>query len=258
MNFFRGPVDSGLAGSSSGQQQGNSFVSGKKPPMSQAPNLLNDDGTASMATAIMLSHHAFRRDLARFERALERVKQGDTSRVEALQGEWKTFHATLHSHHQAEDTGMFPGLAAAHESVRATVTKLEADHRRIDPLLERGDAAFAALPEADPATAVVRELIELLTPHLATEEAEIVPCMREMKQFPPPPDDAAADMYAQGFSWAMQGIAPDVLEKLHAMLPQALLERLPAARKAFDERCERVWGSAKAGAARTPIPDPLR
>jgi hemerythrin-like domain-containing protein len=225
--------------------------------MSQAPNLLNDDGTASMATAIMLSHHALRRDLARFERALERVKQGDTSRVEAVQDEWKTFHATLHGHHQAEDTGLFPGLASEHESVRATVAKLEADHRRIDPLLDRGDAAFAALPGSGAASAVVRELIELLTPHLATEEAEIIPFMREMKQFPPPPNDEVAAMYAQGFSWAMQGIAPDILEKLHAILPQILIDRLPAARKAFDERCERVWGTAKAGTARTPIPDPI-
>jgi hemerythrin-like domain-containing protein len=225
--------------------------------MSQAPNLLNDDGTASMATAIMLSHHALRRDLARFERALERVKQGDTSRVEAVQDEWKTFHATLHGHHQAEDTGLFPGLASEHESVRATVAKLEADHRRIDPLLERGDAAFAALPGSGAASAVVRELIELLTPHLATEEAEVIPFMREMKQFPPPPNDEVAAMYAQGFSWAMQGIAPDILEKLHAILPQILIDRLPAARKAFDERCERVWGTVKPGAARTPIPDPI-
>jgi len=225
--------------------------------MSQAPNLLNDDGTASMATAIMLSHHAFRRDLARFERALERVKQGDSARASALKGEWTIFHQTLHGHHQAEDGGMFPGILAAHESARATIAKLEADHRRIDPLLERGDAAFATLSDPDAASAVVRELIELLKPHLATEEAEIIPFMREMKQFPPPPNDEAAVMYAQGFSWAMQGIAPDVLEKLHAMLPQDLIDRLPEARKAFDERCERVWGSAKAGSARTPIPDPI-
>jgi hemerythrin-like domain-containing protein len=226
--------------------------------MSQAPNLLNDDGTASMATAIMLSHHAFRRDLARFARALERVTQGDTSRVEALQAEWKNFHATLHGHHHSEDTGVFPAIAGEHESVRATVAKLEADHRRIDPLLERGDDAFAALPAAaSDANAVVGELTLLLTPHLATEEAEIVPFMRGMKDFPAPPNDEAAAMYAQGFSWAMQGIAPDVLEKVHAMLPEALLLRLPAARKAFDERCVHVWGSAQAGAARTPIPDPI-
>jgi hypothetical protein len=53
----------------------------------------------------------------------------------------------------------------------------------------------------------------------------------------------------------MQGIAPDVLDQVHAMLPENVFVRLPAARAAFDARCERVWGSAKAGAARTPIPD---
>jgi len=42
--------------------------------MSQAPNLLNDDGTASIATALMSSHHAFRRDLARFAHALVKVR----------------------------------------------------------------------------------------------------------------------------------------------------------------------------------------
>jgi hypothetical protein len=97
----------------------------------------------------------------------------------------------------------------------------------------------------------------LLEPHLATEESEIVPFLRSMKTFPPAPDDAAMAMYAQGFAWAMDGIAPDVNEKMCAMLPGALVARLPAARAEFKARCQRVWGSAKAGAARTPIPDPV-
>jgi hemerythrin-like domain-containing protein len=223
--------------------------------MSTVPNLLNDDQTASIATALMMSHHGFRRDLARFETALEKVAQGDGSRIEALREEWKTFNATLHGHHHSEDTGVFPNIAAEHASLCAVIEQLSADHRRIDPLLERGQAAFAALPNATDARAVVRELSALLAPHLATEEREIIPFLRGMKVFPPPPDDNAAAMYAEGFAWAMQGIAPDVLEKVYAMLPEVLLVRLPAARAAFDARCERVWGSVQAGAARTPIPD---
>ncbi len=222
--------------------------------MSTAPNLLNDDGTASMATAIMMSHHGFRRDLICFARALEKIAAGDVSRADAVREEWQKFHATLHGHHEAEDNGMFPGLASQHESVRATIEKLGADHRRIDPLLERGDKAFAELPKAAAALAVVRELEELLTPHLATEEADLVPFLRGAKQFPPPPTDEVAEMYAQGFSWAMHGVAPDVLERVNDMLPEILRTKLPAARAAFEARCERVWGTAKAGAARTPIP----
>jgi hemerythrin-like domain-containing protein len=223
--------------------------------MSTAPTLLNDDGTASMATAIMLSHHGLRRDLARFGRALERIAAGDTSRVAAVRDEWKAFHATLHGHHEAEDNGLFPNLAKEHESVRATIEKLGADHRRIDPLLELADRAFAELPNPAGAKGVIRDLSDLLGPHLALEEAELVPFLRTAKTFPAPPNDEAATLYAQGFTWGMHGVAPEVLSALDAMLPEPLKARLPAARAAFEARCERVWGSAKAGAARTPIPD---
>jgi hemerythrin-like domain-containing protein len=223
--------------------------------MSKAPTLLNDDQTASIATALMMSHHGFRRDLARFEHALEDVARGDGSRVEALREEWKNYCATLHGHHHSEDTGVFPSIAAEHASARAVIEQLTADHRRIDPLLERGEAAFAQLPITHGALAVVHELAALLEPHLASEERELIPFLRKLKSFPSPPDDEAVTMFAQGFAWAMQGIAPDVLEKVYAMLPAALVARLPAARAAFDARCERVWGSAKAGASRTPIPD---
>jgi len=223
--------------------------------MTAPPNLLNDDGSASIATAFMMSHHGFRRDLARFASALERVARGDASRTGALVEEWTSLHETLHGHHQQEDTGIFPGLAEQHPEVRQTIERLAADHRMIDPLLERGDRAFAQLStRADDAAAVVRELLALLDPHLATEEAEIVPFLRDAKAFPPPPDDATIALYAQGFAWAMHGIAPEVLEKVSAMLPESIVRRLPDARAAFEERCVRVWGTARAGAARTPIP----
>jgi hypothetical protein len=37
------------------------------------PRLLNDDGTASVATALLMSHHAFRRDTAQLAAALRRL-----------------------------------------------------------------------------------------------------------------------------------------------------------------------------------------
>ncbi len=225
--------------------------------MSHVPNLLNDDGSASMATALMMSHHAFRRDLAQFVAALERMTRGDSSRAEAVREEWQRLHASLHGHHQAEDNGVFPKLAAEYESARATIEKLAADHRLIDPLLERGDRAFQNLPQAEEALAIVRELLELLTPHLALEEAELIPCLRGAKEFPTPATDEVAEMYAQGFSWAMHGIAQEVLDRVHDMLPEILRTKLPSARAAFAARCEHVWGSARAGATRTPIPDLL-
>jgi hemerythrin-like domain-containing protein len=223
--------------------------------MSTAPNLLNDDGTASMATAFMMSHHGFRRDLARFAAALERIARGDGSRAAAVAEEWQKFRATLHGHHEVEDHGMFPNLAREHESVRATIERLGADHRRMDSLLERGDAAFAELGNPQSAIGVVVELQTLLDSHLSTEEAELVPFIRDAKSFPAPATEAEADVYANGFAWAMHGIAPEVLERVRLMLPEPLCAKLPQAQAAFDARCERVWGSARAGASRTPIPD---
>jgi hypothetical protein len=225
------------------------------PPTMTAPTLLNDDGTASMATPIMMSHHAFRRDLVLFERALQRIAQGDTTRLGALKEEWAQFRAHLSGHHQAEDNGLFPALVAKHPKLQATIERLDSDHRRIDPLLELGDTGFAALPATFAAIAVVRELIELLGPHLAIEEAELIPWLRNDRTFPVPPTDADAETYAKGFAWAIHGIAPDVIEQLLTILPESLRRRLPAARTVFERRYERVWGSAKAGAARTPIPD---
>ncbi|RYZ04766.1 MAG: hemerythrin domain-containing protein [Myxococcales bacterium] len=223
--------------------------------MPTPPNLLNDDGSASMATMFMMSHHGLRRDLLRFERALGREGRLDEAQVEALRAEWQSYRATLHGHHQVEDTGMFPRMREVSPALAACIDDLAEQHRQIDPLLTRGDSAFAELPSPGPALAVVRELRALLEPHLAQEEQHIVPVIRSAGAFPGPGTDAEADLYAQGFAWSSHGIAPDILQKVYALLPEVLTARLPAARAAFDERCRRAWGTARAGAARTPIPE---
>jgi hemerythrin-like domain-containing protein len=220
-----------------------------------APALLNDDGTASMATALMMSHHGFRRDLTQFGRALQRVAAGDATRVAALRDEWKALCEKLHGHHHAEDTGIFPHLKGEHPEMTAIIDRLAADHRRIDPILEAGERGFSQLPETAAAAAVVAELSELLATHLATEEAELIPFLRGANQFPQPANETELGFFVQGFAWASHGIADEVLQKLHVMLPPALTERLPAARVAYRAHCEAVWGTAGAGAARTPFPE---
>jgi len=221
-----------------------------------APDFLDAGGAASMATMLMMSHHAFRRDLARFARALA---DDPPPRAAALAEEWKGYHAALHGHHAMEDGTILPGLAKDHPEVAPVVAALGEDHRRIDPLLARGDAAFGRIRErgaARDAAAVVAELKAFLDPHLAKEEAEIVPFLRKVLRFEVPPlDEAMVALYAEGFAWSSHGVAPDVLDRVYAMLPEGLRSRLPAARAAFAARCERVWGTAAAGASRTPVPD---
>jgi hypothetical protein len=224
--------------------------------MTKVPRLLDETGAASIATAVMMSHHGFRRDLRRFGVALEALAGGGTGDPVALRDEWRSFRATLHGHHHAEDTGIFPMLAREHDGLRRTLEGLAEDHRRIDPLLERGDGAFAELPRGVVAAArVVSELGALLDPHLATEEAEVIPHLRALKGFPPPATPEETEMLAQGFAWACHGIAPEVLERVYAMLSPEISARLPAARAAFEQRWRRVWGDgAEVTASFTPVP----
>ena len=223
--------------------------------MSQPPNLLNADGTASMATMLMLSHHAFRRDIARFIRAVEQIKAGDNSRAEEVRGEWeKSYRQGLHGHHSMEDGNVFPDIRSKHPDLVAALDTLTAQHHHIDPILEKGDTAFADLAHPENAEAVLNELKVLLDEHLAFEEEQITPSLRDSKEFPVPADDAIAAMYAQGFAWSMQGIAPEVLDQVRKMLPAILVEKLPAAQDEFEARSARVWGAYTVGAATAPIP----
>jgi hypothetical protein len=222
----------------------------------QSVTLLNDDGSASMATMFMMSHHAFRRDIALFASAL----RGQAPSLAPLKEEWTRFCEKLHGHHQAEDNGIFPSLKAEQPAMAPIIDRLGADHRRIDPLLEAGTRAFADLPASlDAASAVVGGLSALLDDHLALEEAEVIPFIRAAKVFPTPATEAEAELYAQGFAWALHGIAPEVVDRAYVMLPEVLTSRLSAARGAFARHCEEVWGAAgfrrMSGASRTPIPD---
>lgn len=223
--------------------------------MSQAPNLLNDDGTASMATMLLMSHHAFRRDIARFIRAVAEIKAGNASRAEAVREEWeKSYQAALHGHHTIEDTTIFPDVRSKHPELASALDILTEQHHKIDPVLERGDAAFADLAHPEKAEAILDELKVFLDEHLTFEEAEITPSLRDGKEFPAPADDAMANLYAEGFAWSMQGIAPEVLDQVRKLLPDILLAKLPAAQEKFEARSERVWGTYAVGATTTSIP----
>lgn len=213
--------------------------------------LLNDDGTASMSTMIMLSHHAFRRDAGLFERALDNF---DPTRMEALKSEWEFFAAALHGHHQKEDGDIFPPLSSGNSSLAATFARLSAQHTEIDPLLLRGKEAFARLPEIAEARVVVRAIRTLLDTHLDLEEATIIPFLRGAREFPAPENEEWAALYAQGFAWSLEGIAPEVAAKVADMLPASVRDRLPAAQKEFAARCTNVWGAPSGTASTTSIP----
>jgi hypothetical protein len=208
-----------------------------------------------MATMLLMSHHAFRRDVMRFMKAIEQIKAGDASRIDMVRSEWAdSYRQALHGHHMAEDDRIFPDLKNKHPELGAVIDTLTDQHHHIDPLLEKGDAAFADLAHPEKAETVLHELKALLDEHLGFEEAEITPALRESKTFPMPTDEATVNLFADGFAWSMQGIAPEVLHQVQKMLPDILVAKLPAARAAFEERSKKVWGDYAVGSATTPIP----
>lgn len=226
--------------------------------MTDTPSLLAPDGSASVATFLMMAHHGFRRDLVQLRRALPRL-DADGARTGAIVEEWKFYREALHGHHQAEDNGIFPALRGRDGALAPVIDRLGADHQRMDPLLARGDALFASLGDARAraeAGALLAELSDFLEPHLALEEERITPFLRGQKSLPyPVASDEMAKQMAEGFAWSMHGIAPEVVSAVSAALPEAVTARLPAARAAYAARCVRAWGTADAGASRGPVPD---
>jgi hypothetical protein len=216
------------------------------------PDLLNEDGSASMATAFLMSHHAFRRDIGCFSRALAKLAPGE--RADALCQEWKWFRGALHGHHEMEDTRVFPHLRGAQPELAGDIDRLSGEHQLIDPLLARGDAAFGDSFDSSEARKVVAELQALLSRHLAFEEERVVPHLRAAKEFPAPASAEEASQYAQGFAWSSHGVAPRVLERLDEMLSRQLAERLPAARAEFEQRWSRSWGDEPTTASTTSVP----
>ena len=133
---------------------------------------------------------------------------------------------------------------------------LAADHRKIDPMLEEGDRAFAGLPATvEAATEIVARCPRCSPGTWPPKRRTSCRSCATAKAFPPPASEAELEMYAQGFAWSSHGIAPDILDKLYGMLPAPVVAKLPAARAAFAKRCEDVWGTSAAGASRTPVPD---
>ncbi len=134
-------------------------------------------------TPMFLMHHAFRRDLAAFGRAVDRTPVADRTTWRALDLRWRRFSTILHHHHTGEDTYIWPVLVAAVDAGgtpedRATLDAMEAEHAEIDPLLEACARGFAALaeradePARDALAGDVTRARERLATHLGHEERE--------------------------------------------------------------------------------------
>lgn len=137
-------------------------------------------------TVMYLMHHGFRRDLRKLTAAVPATPVDDHATWRALLARWERFAHILHEHHSGEDAGIWPWLLdRAEAEERETLLAMEAEHERIDPLLEGCHELFVALAdraavrptgsrsreELRAGLAVrVAELADLLAAHLRHEE----------------------------------------------------------------------------------------
>jgi hemerythrin-like domain-containing protein len=136
--------------------------------------------TAQNLTLNRVIHGAVRRDLDRLSTALERLKDGDTARAQALERAYANLHRELTNHHEGEDTHIFPMLGRIGVD-KGLLDAMESEHHAMaDALAETagamstvarsGSAADAAAAQAS--VVRTREVVER---HLRHEEDELEP-----------------------------------------------------------------------------------
>jgi hypothetical protein len=123
-------------------------------------------------TMMYVAHDAFSRDLARLRRA---AGEGRAHTPEA-RATWATFSHQLHTHHDVEDTSLWPRLRSAitgNDEV-AVLDAMEAEHESLDPLIEQIGESLHLGDDV----AVVSELRQLavgLAAHMRHEEDAALP-----------------------------------------------------------------------------------
>jgi len=137
---------------------------------------------------ITLAHRAMLTDVTRLVTAVTAIGEGrqrcSTRRAQAIARYTDLLCESIHHHHTVEDTVLWPVIDACAGGV-VDLTELTDDHAALDPRLEiighranafriAGDRRTAALLGAE-----LGDLRNLLTEHIAEEERDIFPVIRQ-------------------------------------------------------------------------------
>lgn len=148
-------------------------------------------------------HDMLRRDLAAIRRLADQAAGGAPAGalqdgLRRLQSNGPLFQLKInclsycqvvHHHHHAEDAMLFPAVRRSAPHLKATVDKLEADHRVVSDLLDQVEGAARSLGGDDgPIRAklvqALRTLSDHLLEHLAFEEKTLEPVLKTWKRWP--------------------------------------------------------------------------
>lgn len=207
-------------------------------------------------TGMYLMHHAFRRDLARFEAAVGATPLADTATWARLSARWQKLATVLRHHHQVEDQAFWPPLLSgvSNPSELAVLDAMADEHHELDPGLAacaRGFEQLARHGSGDDLLALQRDLGALrstLTEHLRHEETEALPLVQAVMtdaQYAAA-EEAAATGYPIGLTpfllpWVAEGVPDDVLRPFLARAGRSTLILLASLRGHHARRERRAF-----------------
>ncbi len=183
-------------------------------------------------TLMYSTHDAFRRDISKLGQA---VDAGRANVPRVLAG-WHAFQQQLSIHHLAEDTALWPRVPTA-AAVRPDALKLleemEAEHAKLDPLLE---SVGRLIRNGSPTLrAEVDRLESVLDFHLKHEETAALPLIQQVLSQADWRRFAANIRKRQGLSgaafyvpWAIDGVSHDERRRFFGAMPPpvAVLNKL--------------------------------
>ncbi len=219
-----------------------------------APN----DATPADTAMMGIVHSALRRDLTRTSTALSTLPAPGEVQRKALAAHLAWMMDFLHGHHDGEDAGLWPLVRSLNPSADELLDQMEHDHARIAPAMGAVSAATRDYSDSD--SVQVRDrlvesltsLREVLDPHLAREEQEMMPVVSKtltheqwerfnQEQYIKP--KSKTELGLEGH-WLIDSIDPEGYEVVVGNVPAILrfiLLHAFAGRYARD--CAARWGS---------------
>ena len=134
-------------------------------------------------------HAAVRRDVARTERALRGMRDGDAGRARQIQTAWRNLVRELTHHHEAEDEHLWPFLQSRGVELSLLQT-MEAEHVAMKTALGSVSGSIEALvaaPTAANATAAADEVSRaetVINGHLEHEERDVEAPLGDLEDDP--------------------------------------------------------------------------
>jgi hemerythrin-like domain-containing protein len=179
-------------------------------------------------------HAAFRRDLSRFDDALDVLDPDDRRRADQLVAAWDNFSYQLHRHHQDEESFFWPAFRELGVDP-AIVDALNAEHDVMVRALTDADAAMRVLgsdsnaDNAKRARIAIAELARILGDHLDHEQRDLDPFSVQHKHAKQhkAAERAARRAHTEGagtfFAWLSDGCNEDARRIVRREVPPPVL-----------------------------------